>query len=392
MAPADVLVTDPAYRSQQAASEGDPFSAVYSADVELDKPGEWAVLIATQSGGQMTATPAGVKVAKSSVLRRSATRHRWSTPTPSRAPAATSKKIDTRLPPSDMHGNFRDVVGKKPVALLFATPQLCQSRVCGPVVDIAAQLKEKYGDQMEFIHQEVYVDNEVDKGLRPPLQKYKLQTEPWLFVVGADGLVKARLEGSFGLDAFERAVQAGLKVLVRAQRLGVTGVVEDDGVADTPRGAAAAGCRPGRARTGGPGSRRIAVREDGGAEDGRLQDGARRSTHSHEPGRVRALACCRRGRRAPVVMWVHGGAYRAGDKGNTARPKARLFNRRGWVFVSVNYRLTRPGVSWSASWPDHFRESPLQCAGPAATSDAAAEFVVGSPYSATRPGRTQSRT
>src|SRR3712207_7181950 len=43
------------------------------------------------------------------------------------------------------------------------------------------------------------------KGLRPPLLKYKLQTEPWLFVVGKDGTVKARLEGSFGLDAFERA-------------------------------------------------------------------------------------------------------------------------------------------------------------------------------------------
>jgi hypothetical protein len=211
VAPADVLVTDPAYRSQQAASEGDPFSAVYAADVEFDKPGEWAVLIATQSGGQMTATPAGVKIAKSSAIPAVGDKAPVVDTDTVESAGGDVKKIDTRLPPSDMHGNFRDVVGKKPVALLFATPQLCQSRVCGPVVDVAAQLKEKYGDQMEFIHQEVYVDNVVDKGLRPPLQKFKLQTEPWLFVVGADGLVKARLEGSFGLDAFERAVQAGLK-------------------------------------------------------------------------------------------------------------------------------------------------------------------------------------
>ena len=27
--------------------------------------------------------------------------------------------------------NFKDVVGKRPVALLIATPALCQSRVCG---------------------------------------------------------------------------------------------------------------------------------------------------------------------------------------------------------------------------------------------------------------------
>jgi hypothetical protein len=62
--------------------------------------------------------------------------------------------VDTRRPTSDMHDvSFDDVVGKKPVALVFATPQLCQSRVCGPVVDIALQLRQKYGDRMEFIHQ-----------------------------------------------------------------------------------------------------------------------------------------------------------------------------------------------------------------------------------------------
>ena len=76
--------------------------------------------------------------------------------------------IDTRIPPSDMHEvSFAEVRGTKPVALLFATPQLCQSRVCGPVVDIAVQMKAEYGDRVEFIHQEVYVDNKIDKGLRP---------------------------------------------------------------------------------------------------------------------------------------------------------------------------------------------------------------------------------
>ena len=35
--------------------------------------------------------------------------------------------------------DFADVLGKKPVVLVFATPQLCQSRVCGPVVDVASR-------------------------------------------------------------------------------------------------------------------------------------------------------------------------------------------------------------------------------------------------------------
>ena len=119
------------------------------------------------------------------------------------------ESIDTRIPTApELHQeSFADVVGKKPVALLFATPQLCQSRVCGPVTDIALQMKAKYGDQMTFIHQEVYADNDPNKGLRKPLQQFNLRSEPWLFVVGADGKVTARLEGSFGLQGLRERDQ-----------------------------------------------------------------------------------------------------------------------------------------------------------------------------------------
>jgi hypothetical protein len=114
------------------------------------------------------------------------------------------ESIDTRVPTDDMHDvDFKDVIGKQPVALLFATPALCQSRVCGPVTDIAAQLQKQYGDQVTFIHQEVYVDNDLNKGLRPQLQAFGLETEPWLFTFNRDGRVAARLEGSFGNGAFE---------------------------------------------------------------------------------------------------------------------------------------------------------------------------------------------
>ena len=118
--------------------------------------------------------------------------------------------LDTRDPPSDMHADLAEVRGKKPVALLFATPQLCTSRVCGPVADIALQLKSKYGRRMEFIHQEVWVDNDTNKGLRPPLEAFKLETEPWLFVLDKSGKITTRLEGSFGLREFEDAIKTGL--------------------------------------------------------------------------------------------------------------------------------------------------------------------------------------
>jgi hypothetical protein len=64
--------------------------------------------------------------------------------------------IDTRIPPDDMQRvDFATVLGRRPVALLFATPALCHSRVCGPVTDIMFQLEHEFGPRMTFIHNEV---------------------------------------------------------------------------------------------------------------------------------------------------------------------------------------------------------------------------------------------
>ena len=213
LAPADVLITQGRYRSEQAAEESDPFAAVYQANVEFDKKGPWAVLAVTQKGNTFVAAPANVQVSTKKAdpipdVGENAPKVATDTLA---SVGGDEDKLDTRTPPSDMHErSFDEVVGKKPVALLFATPQLCQSRVCGPVTDIALQMKAKYGDDMDFIHQEVYVDNDPNAGLRPPLEAFKLRTEPWLFVVGSDGKITARLEGSFGLNAFENAVKTAL--------------------------------------------------------------------------------------------------------------------------------------------------------------------------------------
>lgn len=54
----------------------------------------------------------------------------------------------------------------------------------------------------------------------------------------------------------------------------------------------------------------------------------------------------RNAKRWPVVVMIHGGAWRSGDKSQpqNGRDKARFFLENGFVFVSVNYRLA-PEVS-----------------------------------------------
>jgi hypothetical protein len=210
-APADSIVPEPAFLSRGAAADTKDIKAIYAAEVPFREPGRYAVLAVTEVGSRLLGAATQVTVRRSSPIPDVGERPpRVDTDTIASA-GGDIEKIDTRVPPDDMHKqNFRDVLGRRPVALLFSTPQLCQSRVCGPVTDIALQLESEFGERMTFIHQEVYVDNELEKGLRPPLRAFHLQTEPWLFTFDREGRVAARLEGSFGIKGFRRAVEAAL--------------------------------------------------------------------------------------------------------------------------------------------------------------------------------------
>ena len=44
--------------------------------------------------------------------------------------------------------------------------------------------------------------------------------------------------------------------------------------------------------------------------------------------------------RRPVIVYVHGGGWSIGDKSNNPLDKARLFTDAGYVYATVNYRLS----------------------------------------------------
>ncbi|MGH2948561.1 MAG: TlpA family protein disulfide reductase [Solirubrobacteraceae bacterium] len=211
-APADSLITRPEFRSRFGAAAEDPFAAIYGATVPFRHAGEYAVLVLSKQGSRVTGSRTRVEVQPDSSVPAVG----------ERAPAVENdtlesaggdiEAIETRVPPDDMHEvRFKDVLGKQPVALLFATPALCESRTCGPVTDILLQLKETYGQRMAFIHQEVFVDNDPAKGYRKPLRDFGLQSEPWLFTIDRRGRVATRLEGAFGLETAKRAIEAALE-------------------------------------------------------------------------------------------------------------------------------------------------------------------------------------
>jgi hypothetical protein len=118
------------------------------------------------------------------------------------------RKLSTRVPPPPelLNTDFADVLGKKPVVLLFATPALCASRTCGPVVDIAEQVRAQSGQGVTFIQQEIYKDNDPGKPVRDQVTAWRLPTEPWAFVIDRAGKVAARFEGVFSVGELARAV------------------------------------------------------------------------------------------------------------------------------------------------------------------------------------------
>ena len=202
------LETDPGFVAQTTADDPDSAKAVYVTDIRLGRPGEWRVIAIRDDGGELSSARApSLRVAEYASIpdvgERAPVVH-----TPTTEDVGDVGEIDTRVPHDTMHDvDLADVIGKEPVVLLFATPALCVSRVCGPVVDVAEQLKGEYGDQVAFIHMEIWANNVYGKKLRPQVEAYGLRTEPWLFVIDDSGRVNTRIEGAFSADELEAALQ-----------------------------------------------------------------------------------------------------------------------------------------------------------------------------------------
>ena len=198
------LSVRPQFQSRQTATDPNAAKSIYTAKIPFGKPGRYEMLGIARQGKKLVAATlpqAGIVVKKAAddpIPAVGTAPPRIHTPTITDV-GGNAAAIDTRLPPSSMHEvDFADVLGKKPVVLLFATPQLCQSRVCGPVVDLAEQVKANAANSdVAFIHMEVFRDNRIDKGIRPQMAAFHLQTEPWLFTFNRAGKVAARLEGAF---------------------------------------------------------------------------------------------------------------------------------------------------------------------------------------------------
>jgi hypothetical protein len=211
LAPADPMTVPAADRSAQNAGPGG-IQAIYAAQLPIPGPGTYTVLSITRTSKGLVGAPGEIAVAKSSPIPDVGQRAPDITTDTAATVGGNVSLLTTRRPPEQMHTvSLRQVLGKKPIALLFSTPQFCVSRVCGPVTDVTVTLQHEFGPRIAFIHEEVYAHNQPNAGLRAQMKAFHLQTEPWLFTINRRGIITARLEGAFGTTELAQALRAALR-------------------------------------------------------------------------------------------------------------------------------------------------------------------------------------
>lgn len=215
------LATESAYIAQSTGQDPQAGKVVYVVDgAPFNAEGEWRILALVEERGGTKGTivpsaavghfphpPPGLPKSPPNPPDVGEAAPRVHTPTAADV-EGDLRKIDTRIPPDQMHkDDLAEVLGTEPVVLLFATPQFCQSRVCGPVVDEAEQVNQTEGKGVAFIHMEIYKKNNPSLGARPQVKAFRLESEPWLFVIDRHGIIRTRIEGAWSVPELERALR-----------------------------------------------------------------------------------------------------------------------------------------------------------------------------------------
>ncbi|MDH3306858.1 MAG: thioredoxin family protein [Acidimicrobiia bacterium] len=211
--PAVVTITGPNGASTQVGAEFvwmlDGVRGVYTAMVDFDRAGTWE--LAVDADG-VTAEPTPFAVETVSLVPGVGTPAVASvTATLADGPIETIT-TDPNPDPSLYEVSLDEALSEgRPIVVVFSTPAFCQTATCGPTLEIAKEIKATTPD-VRFVHVEVYTNLEAgrfeDLELVPAIDEWGLPSEPWVFVIGSDGIITAEFEGMLSArelaDALER--------------------------------------------------------------------------------------------------------------------------------------------------------------------------------------------
>ena len=196
----------------------------YVLDVTLPTAGTWqATLSLAAPTGSSTGAAASATVSFDVKAKTSAVAIGQPAPaihTPTAAEVGNNLKQISTDPSPDPHfyqtSEDAALADHKPFVLVFATPAFCQTAECGPALDHVKSLFPLYPD-VTFIHVEPYEMTYADGRLQPAngqltsnaiTNAWGILAEPWVYVVGKDGIVKASFPSVFTDAEFKAALDA----------------------------------------------------------------------------------------------------------------------------------------------------------------------------------------
>jgi len=183
---------------------------IYTTVLEFDEPGRWGVELDIDTGERRETILPSFTVGEVSTTA----------PIGADAPRAVNRTVDdvdditlidsSAEPSEEMHTETvaQAIDAGRPILLLFAVPGYCTSQLCGPEYEIMRKLYPQYSDRVSFIHVEPFeVPSSPDKVLVQAAKDFGLQTEPWFFVIDAEGKVSMKFEGSTSMQELVTALE-----------------------------------------------------------------------------------------------------------------------------------------------------------------------------------------
>lgn len=169
---------------------------------KLDETGEVRLAIEVRTKSQAPAVGSKAISVKSLTLRD-----------------APLKAIDTSPEPDEAFHQLsiaEALASGKPSVIAFATPSFCETRTCGPSMEVVSEAAKTYQGKVNFVHVEPYkLDKDGVLAFGPGNQRqlveagvaWGLPSEPWVFVIDASGTVVARYEGPYTLEELMAALE-----------------------------------------------------------------------------------------------------------------------------------------------------------------------------------------
>jgi len=196
--------------------------AFYAATPELTQPGPWGAVVAVREPVTGATTEAR--------LQFTVSEGGFGPRVGDMAPAVATRTLadvggdvrrissDPTPDPAFYETSLADALGaKEPFLLAFITPAFCTSAQCGPTMEVVKQavkvapIRVVAVEPYELTYQDGRLQQVLRDGSLVPVDAvtvYGIPTEPWLFVVGADGTIASSFEAVVGEQELADAIRA----------------------------------------------------------------------------------------------------------------------------------------------------------------------------------------